>query len=42
MNTPLVEEMVRNVRFGLRKKAELRRCNCDECREALQILEGKR
>lgn len=33
-----VSEVVRNVRFGLRTKAELRRCGCPTCIEALKVL----
>jgi len=38
---PSVEEVVRNVRRGDRTKADLKRCGCSVCTEALQIL-GKR
>jgi len=38
MDEKLVKEIVRNVRFGIRTKAELRRCGCEECTEALRIL----
>lgn len=34
----LVNEIVHNVRTGIRSKKDLRRCDCPECREALKIL----
>jgi hypothetical protein len=38
---PLVAEILINVRTGIRTKAELKKCGCPSCREALRILEGK-
>ena len=35
-----VMEIVWNVRRGARKKADLRRCGCENCRAALRVLEG--
>ena len=33
-----VKEIVRNVKEGIRTKTDLRRCGCNNCREALKIL----
>jgi len=35
---PLVAEILVNVRTGIRTKAELRKCGCPSCLEALRIL----
>jgi len=34
-------QIARNVREGIRTKADLRRCGCKNCMEALKILETK-
>ncbi|NYT10917.1 MAG: hypothetical protein GKC03_00005 [Methanomassiliicoccales archaeon] len=36
-----VNEVIRNVRFKIRSKAELRRCGCPVCQEALERMVGK-
>ena len=33
-------DVARNVRIKIRTKAELRRCGCPICQEALKILKG--
>lgn len=37
---PLVGEILINVRTGIRTKAELQKCGCPSCLEALEILKG--
>ena len=39
---PEIKEIVRNVREGIRTKADLKRCGCDSCERALEILKGDR
>ena len=38
MNFQKVDQILRSLRTGERTKAEVRRCGCDECREALRRL----
>ena len=36
---PTVEEVLHNVREGIRTKRDLKLCGCPVCREALKMLE---
>lgn len=40
MDKNKVEQIVMNVHKGVRTKVELKRCGCDNCKEALLMLRG--
>ena len=42
MRIQMVLDIVHNVRTGSRKRSDLRRCDCAECREALRLLKEQR